>query len=165
MRRALLVAALLLPLVWLGTSIARHRAALDEASLWRIPISGYDPRDPLRGRYIQFSYAWDTVGDSTECDRPAGCDLCLERSAGTVRAVITPAGTSCPTRVDPHLSRIDISPALADQPPRFISRLFVSETSAPVLEQQLRDRPMVVVAALTPDGRLVNRRLEPGERM
>jgi len=37
----------------------------------------------------------------------------------------------------------------------------VSESSAPALEQMLRERPMQVITSLTADGRLVNRRLQP----
>ncbi|MBB4631698.1 hypothetical protein [Sphingosinicella soli] len=47
------------------------------------------------------------------------------------------------------------------EPPEFSSRIFVSETSAPKLEDMLRREPMVVVARLTRQGRLVNDRLEP----
>ncbi|MGL6044579.1 MAG: hypothetical protein ACRC1J_11710, partial [Sandaracinobacteroides sp.] len=62
----------------------------------------------------------------------------------------------------PLLSQIDVrnSPGFTG-PPRFSSRIFVSETSASLLEAQLREGPMMVVAALSPDGRLISRRIEP----
>jgi hypothetical protein len=162
MRRWALLVALLLPLLWLGASIVRNQSALGAADLWRIPITGYDPRDPLRGRYIEFAFAWEVKGDARECDRPQGCDICLQRDGAQVLAVISPVGSQCDSRVDLGLSRISVAPAFREaEATRFRSRIFVSEASAPRLEQQLRDTPMVMVAALTPDGRLVNRRIEP----
>ncbi len=163
MKRWGLLLALLLPLVWLGASIVRNQAALDEAKEWRIPIAGYDPRDPLRGRYIQFAYAWDVTGAAAACDRPEGCMLCLTRDEERVRAEVVSPDAICEARVDVRQSRIGVRPGFGDgEGPQFTSRLFVSETSAPELERQLQAGPMLVVAALAPDGRLINRRIEPG---
>lgn len=162
MRKWLLLAALLQPALWLGVGIASQERALSAAVEWRIPIEGYDPRDPLRGRYVQFSYNWTFAGDRTLCASPVGCHLCLSRSGDTVTAKPTYPSSQCRNQVNPALSQIDVRQGLAPaEPPRFTSRLYVSETSAPALEAQLRERPMVVVAALAPDGRLINRRLEP----
>lgn len=162
MKRWLFLAALLLPLVGLGSGIWRNQAALGAAEEWRIPITGADPRDLLRGRFISFAYAWDVKGFAAECERPEGCQLCLERAGESVRAVITPSGDRCPRRVDLGLSQISTRPPFReDEAIAFTSRIFVSEASAPLLEEQLRQGPMVVVAARTPDGRLVNRRIEP----
>lgn len=164
MKRAALIAALLLPFLVLGAGIARQQSALSGAQEWRIPISGYDPRDPLRGQYVAFVYDWRVAGDAAECDRPEGCDLCLERQDNAVSAVVVRAGSQCEGRVDLKLSRIDIRRSFRTDQMQFGSRIFVSETSAPALEQQLRTQPMVVVAALAPDGRLINRGIEPAHR-
>lgn len=162
MKRWLVPIVLLLPLVGLAAGIARQEAALDGASRWVIPITGYDPRDPLRGRFLRFAYAWQVEGDPGACARPRGCHLCLARRQGLVTATIEPPGAVCPNRVDPRLSRIDIDPGLGPRgQPAFTARIFVSEASAPRLEAQLRDVPMVVVARLAPDGRLMPERVEP----
>ncbi len=162
MKRWLLLAALLLPVIGLGTGIWRNQAALGQAELWRIPITGYDPRDPLRGRFIVFAYAWDVQGSAEQCEAPGGCQLCLEQAGDSVRAIITAKGESCPGRVDLDLSQISLrQPFREGETLAFTSRIFVSETSAPRLEQQLREGPMVVIGARTTDGRLVNRRIEP----
>jgi hypothetical protein len=166
MSRWLLLAALLLPALWLGAGIAQQERALGQAREWRIPIQGYDPRDPIRGQYIQFRYAWRLEGDPALCERPEGCRLCLAEADGTVVATATAPtpgqAKACAAAVDPRLSQIDVRPTFgANEPPSFTSRLFISEASAPELERQLRDRPMVVVAALAPGGRLINRRIEP----
>lgn len=158
--RMLLLAALVLPVLGITANILHHERALGGASIWRIPITGYDPRDPLRGQYLAFSYGWQVRGDERLCDAPQGCDLCLDREAGQVTAHIVAAGNQCAARVDLKASQIRVLPGFRATPPRFTARIYVSETSAPELEAQLRDRPMQVVAALTTNGRLVSRRVE-----
>jgi hypothetical protein len=157
-----LAAALALPLVGLAAGVAWQASGARGASEWRIPVAGYDPRDPLRGRYINFRYVWTVSGPAHLC-RDGGCDLCLEQGGTHVRAVAK--GASCPGRIDPaasHLSLVYAPEFGADgQPLAAMSRLFVSEASAPRLEAMLRAGPMVVRARLTRDGRLINDRLEP----
>jgi len=162
MKRWLLLAALLLPIVGLGAGIWRNQAALGQAEVWRIPITGYDPRDPLRGRFIVFAYDWDVQGNPAACEQKQGCQLCLEQAGQTVRAVVSSVGASCQSPVNLSLSQIDMrQPFRESEALTFTSRIFVSEASAPILEDQLRQGPMVVIAARTPEGRLVNRRVEP----
>lgn len=164
MRKWLLLAALVLPALWLGASAIQNERALGQAQEWRIPIEGYDPRDPLRGQYVRFTYAWGIEGDPQACQK-AACAICLSERGGSVVATISPADTACRFRVDPAASNIDIRPAFTPgQGVQFGSRIFVSEARAPELEEQLRQGPMVVVTALTPDGRLVNRWIEPATR-
>ena len=165
MKRWLLLAALLLPLIGLGSAIWRNQSALGEAELWRIPITGYDPRDPLRGRFIAFAYDWAVEGDPARCEQPQACQLCLRRDGEAVRATIMAKGAGCPSPVDLSLSQIGVrQPFREDESLQFTSRIFVSEARAPLLESQLQAGPMVVVAARTPDGRLVNRRIEPANQ-
>lgn len=161
MRKWLLLAALLLPVLWLGSTALLNERALGTASEWRIPIQGYDPRDPLRGQYVRFTYGWEVEGDEQLC-RSGSCAICLSQRADKVVATLSAPEAQCRQRVDPRASNIDIRPGFGDRPQLlFGSRLFVSEARAPELEEQLREGPMVVVAALAPDGRLINRRIEP----
>jgi len=160
MNRWLFALALLLPLAGLATSISVRQAALSGASEWAIPITGYDPRDPLRGRYIQFAYAWTVEGDARLC-RNQTCDLCLSQTPSGITATIIPQTSACTARVNLAASAITLETGFRpEEPPRFTSRIFVSESSAPKLEAQLREQPMRVVAMLTKDGRLVNRWVE-----
>lgn len=156
-----LAAALLLPLAGLAGGIALEETGARGATTWRIPVTGYDPRDPIRGRYIQFRYDWRIEGPAHLCRNPADCALCLEEGGEAVRVV--PAAETCPARIDHRASRIGImyAPEAAATPLAAASRLFVSERSAPRLERQLREQPMMIVARLTRDGRLINDRLEP----
>jgi hypothetical protein len=165
MKKWLLLATLLLPVAWLGASAVVNERALQTASEWRIPIDGYDPRDPLRGQYVRFSYGWTVQGEPRLC-QTAACTLCLAERDSSVVATISQPGADCRFRVDVPASSIEVRPTFVDGSGlQFTSRIFVSEARAPQLEAQLREGPMVVVAALTPDGRLVNRRIEPqGQR-
>jgi hypothetical protein len=163
MNRLLLAAALLLPLVGLGAGILAQERALGGATAWRIPITGYDPRDPVRGRFIEFAYGWELAGDPAACDTPAGCGLCLSREGQAVIATVASPGAQCPARVDPAASRLRLRYGFEGgrETRRFTGRLFVSEARAPSLEAELARGQAVVVADLTADGRLVNRRIEP----
>ena len=159
----LLLAALLLPIAWLGASAALQERALGQSREWRIPIDGYDPRDPLRGQYVRFAYGWALDGEPALCLRE-GCRLCLSDREGPVTATALPKAASCPFAVDLAASSIAVRPGFRGEAQvQFTSRIFVSEASAPLIEAQLRDRPVVVIAALTPDGRLVNRRIAPAD--
>lgn len=156
-RRGWLLLALLLPLLVLGGNILRHQFNLLGAAEWRIPVSGYDPRDPLRGRFVRFSYDWTLRGDARAC-LDGQCELCLLREDVGVVAQVRAPGAQCHARVDVAASRIGVRPGW---PPQFSSRIFISETSAPALEAQLRRQPMEVVAVVDRSGRLINRRLQP----
>ena len=164
MKRSLLAAVLALPIIGLGVSITAREAALRSATEWRIPVTGYDPRDPIRGRYIQFGYAWRLAGNAPAlCRTGVRCALCLEVSGGAVTATYRTAGAICANRVDTAASAIDVVPVAVSGAVnvQFSSRIFVSEASAPRLDAMLRKQSMVVVARLTNGGRLVNQRLEP----
>jgi hypothetical protein len=161
MKRLLLLLALLLPFVWFAASTVRNERQMAQGSEWRIPVSGADPRDLLRGHFIAFAYDWRLIGSTDICEQ-RGCDLCLSREGDQVTATFVERPALCPARVDVGRSQLEVRPRFSDDmPARIFSRIFVSETSAPELDARLRDGPMVVVATLAPDGRLINRRLEP----
>ena len=164
MKSPWLAAALILPLLVLGHGIWQHQSNLAAAGEWRIPISGYDPRDPLRGQYIRFTYDWELRGNSAPCLTEAGCNLCLTREEDRVIATVAQDREACPAFVDTRASALQAQRGFPAGHVAFRSRIFVSETSAPALEAQLREGPMEVVAALGPDGRLVNRRIGAAAR-
>lgn len=161
MRRWLILAAVALPVMGTLAGIAVREQALRGATEWRIPVTGYDPRDPLRGHYIAFSYDWTVRGNPALCRRQEDCQLCLEATGGQV--LVTAKGVRCAARIDLAASGITLTRfAQVDSGHiRAPARLWVSEASAPLLERQLREQPMVAVARLTRDGRLLAERLEP----
>lgn len=60
-RRFFLPLALLLPLAGLGLIWLMTDRESREGTEWDVPIAGYDPRDLLRGHYVQFRYDWPAV--------------------------------------------------------------------------------------------------------
>lgn len=160
MNRLLFAVAVALPVAGTIGGVARNEASLRGATEWRIPIDGYDPRDPLRGRYIQFSYIWGADGDARLCGDGDDCRLCLKD--GGERVSIVPPTVACAAPVDLMASGLKVFPTSGTQPGRLTAgtRLWVAEARGPQLERQLRSRPMVAVARLTRGGRLVADRLE-----
>ena len=157
MNRLWLAALLALPIAGLAVGIATRETALEGATEWRIPVSGYDPLDPIRGHYIEFVYDWKVAGDGASCKTGTACELCLGLPEDDVTVTVLAPDAQCANRIDVAASGI----AVMGPPPRFASRVFVSELRAPGLDQMLRTQPMVVVARLTSGGRLVNERIEP----
>ncbi len=63
-RRFLLPLALLLPLIGLALIWLQAERVSHQGSEWDVPIAGYDPRDLLRGHYVQFRYDWPGVAEN-----------------------------------------------------------------------------------------------------
>lgn len=61
--RFFLPMALLLPLFGLAMIWFLTDRNSDQGTEWDVPIAGYDPRDLLRGHYVQFRYDWPAVRD------------------------------------------------------------------------------------------------------
>lgn len=87
--RLSLAAALLLPLaasavIW-GTT--RHQAQRGEE--WLVPIVGYDPRDLLRGHFVQYRYDWPVDEDQRRQggDPAHASRLCIEGTVPEIRRV------------------------------------------------------------------------------
>jgi hypothetical protein len=87
-RRFFLPLALLLPLVGLGLIWLQTERESHQGSEWDVPIAGYDPRDLLRGHYVQFRYDWPGV---TENDIPtwygSQTGLCITGKAPRIEKV------------------------------------------------------------------------------
>lgn len=158
-RRWLVPVLALLPLVGMAASLTTHLLAERGATEWRIPVAGRDPRDLVRGHYAAFSYAWTVDGSIARCG--GGCVLCLQD--GGRRVVIAPATTACAGRIDPVASGLlrggrDFGASSTFEG----TRVWIPEAKATRIDQQLRAGKLVAVAKLTPDGRLIAKRLEPG---
>lgn len=80
-RRVAALVALLLPVVGTIGLIVRGELALRGAE-WRFKITGYDPRDLLRGHYLVYRIDWGERPVDSEC---ADCCLCLDRVEGEQR--------------------------------------------------------------------------------
>jgi hypothetical protein len=144
--------AVLVPILGLMGLIARAEIALRAGEAFRIPITGYDPRDLLHGHYLQYSYAFDWQGQSTcgvtQDGRPAaltpGCCVCLTRGAAEEA---TPAARQLDCdearRCDGWLHVEPLMPPL---------RYFVPEQHARQLEQALLSRRAALDVTCSPGG-------------
>jgi hypothetical protein len=52
------LAAAVLPLLGLAALWAQSDRTYHSGTEWEVPIAGYDPRDYLRGHYVEFQYDW-----------------------------------------------------------------------------------------------------------
>jgi hypothetical protein len=86
MRRSFIAVAVALPLVVLALGIVRSERHLADGRRWSFEVTGYDPRDLLRGHYIQYRLAFGEIdlpvvgaADGVPCDDETGetCCLCL----------------------------------------------------------------------------------------
>ncbi|MDB5687882.1 MAG: hypothetical protein JWR77_2471 [Rhizorhabdus sp.] len=88
--RMLWGAALLLPLIALAFTWATAYRMAQQGQEWLIPIKGYDPRDLLRGHYIQYRYDWPMAAgpdDLSNFDPAYAGALCVEGIAPHITRV------------------------------------------------------------------------------
>jgi uncharacterized membrane-anchored protein len=84
MQKNFAVFALVLMLLLPSLLLAKAMFERDSGQIWQVPITGYDPRDLLRGHYLNFRYDWDMVEtDHTQyCTAGRPCCLCLNERVG-----------------------------------------------------------------------------------
>lgn len=77
-------AALSLVLMVLLPSLLMVKAIYDRNNgvIWQVKMTGYDPRDLLRGHYLNFRYDWTMLdaASSEHCTTDKPCCLCLTRT-------------------------------------------------------------------------------------
>ena len=79
-QRLLLTAlVLILPLLVLGGIILQNEIGIGQAQVWRVKITGYDPRDMLIGHYLSFRFNWNLQSSINACPTGKNCCLCLEK--------------------------------------------------------------------------------------
>ena len=57
-KAARIAAILVVPLAGLAALWAQSETLSREGTDWEVPVQGYDPRDLLRGHYVEFQYDW-----------------------------------------------------------------------------------------------------------
>lgn len=124
------LAAVILPAAGLAALWATSDRTYHTGTEWEVPIQGYDPRDILRGHYVEFSYDWPGLGAFSGNGLET---LCLEGEAPLI------------TRVDVHETDADCAhPVRADTTGVYgwdaltRGRLYVDQNRAAKLEQELR---------------------------
>jgi hypothetical protein len=126
------LAAGILPLAGLAMLWAQSDRTYHTGTEWEVPIQGYDPRDYLRGHYVEFAYDWPGLGESDI----APSALCLVGEAPTL-ARVTPAPADKPCG-DGWVQSDSSGVYGWDSLNR--GRLYIGQERAAQLEQQLQNR-------------------------
>ncbi|WP_086606573.1 GDYXXLXY domain-containing protein [Erythrobacter donghaensis] len=131
-RLARLVAAVL-PLLGLGALWVQSDRTYHTGTEWEVPIMGYDPRDYLRGHYVEFSYDWPGSDNLGDIYYEA---LCLEGEAPTVERVrwLETDSEPCDHPVRRNPGGVYAEDGL------FSGRLYIGQARAAQLEEELRNR-------------------------
>lgn len=165
-RRLASLAAIALPLVGLAGMWASTEQWSRQGTDWLVPVEGYDPRDLLRGHYVQFRYAWpgaeepafDGAFPDGQGQYPFGG--CLEGTAPElerVRKLISEAEReACAAYLAPDEFGMFGGPDLPRE-----GRLYVAQTAGPELEQELRkgEQQGMIRVRLRSDGTLTPQEL------
>jgi uncharacterized membrane-anchored protein len=130
--RWLLVTALLLPLGTIVAGIVSAERHLAASSEWLFEIGGYDPRDLLRGHYIEFGLELHEGRAAGACADTAteACCYCLERRGTAIPPRVTRTTCSEAASCDGRL-RVDKATGT--------HRYYVPEQRAREIEMQLME--------------------------
>ena len=130
MIRAARLAAFALPLAGLAALWGWGDHLSRQGTDWLVPIAGYDPRDLLRGHYVQFSYDWPELSDAVE--GPA--ELCLHGAPPRLERITLPApGSQCA-----HLARAADADGGYPMGLR-MGRVYIAQTRSAELTRKLTD--------------------------
>ena len=131
MRRSFLAVAVVLPLVALTLAIVQSEHRLAEGRRWSFQVTGYDPRDLLRGHYIQYRVVLDEVdlpvygaGDGASCDDDTTDACCFCLSADWPGGPTTVERTAC------ELARSECDGALPLRYLGELERYYIAEERA-----------------------------------
>lgn len=144
MNRAGRLAAVILPLAGLAALWGLADYQSRQGTLWDVPITGYDPRDFLRGHYAEFQYDWPGLEDAATAAPPTG--LCLFGQAPvitrTIRADDKAALAACrnPARLD--------TGAVYGRESLQRGRLYLGQDRARQVDEQLRNRDQRAIVTI-----------------
>jgi uncharacterized membrane-anchored protein len=129
--------ALLLPIVAFAGLTVRAELSRASGPVFRVAITGYDPRDLLQGHYLRYRIQWPADGT---CDAVTCC-LCLRTSGVHTKVECSVAARTC----DAQLSR-----QMVEQGREF----FIQEDAGPALEQAIRREGGTMDLNVTPNGQI-----------
>ena len=130
MNRLMRLAAVVVPVLGLGALWTQSDRTYHQGTEWEVPIQGYDPRDYLRGHYVEFEYDWPGL----ELDQlMAPPQLCLVGAAPRIDRVAVPATGPCSRPLKAGESGVYGFGALSR------GRLYLGQDRAAQLEEQLRN--------------------------
>lgn len=163
MRNVLAMASLALPLIVLASLTGFHKYNEISARRFIIPIEGYDPRDALRGQYLQFNYVWPAnIGTDIGFEEGKTKSLCLDGSTADALTAkpIVEEYEDCKYSVILWQPRKEKYAYELQKTPRITGRFYLPENRAKTIERALFDtRYKMSVSATIDNGKLVPREL------
>lgn len=153
MMAALRLASLILPLLGLAALWGLSDYQSRQGSEWEVSIDGYDPRDLLRGHYVEFTYGWDGLEDGIGNGAPPA-RLCLEGTppGPPIALLVEGSFNDCEYPVEADFGGVYGAQSLIR------GRLYVGQERALELQEQLLDPDLQGVVRI----RLgTNRRITP----
>ncbi len=132
MIRAARLLAILAPVLGLAALWGMSDRTYHKGTEWEVPIQGYDPRDYLRGHYVEFAYDWPGVA---EIHTPPTEALCLSGKPPVIERVTEFSGEfACAHPVRAERSGVYGWAGLTR------GRLYLGQERAAKLDAQLRNR-------------------------
>jgi GDYXXLXY protein len=131
MNRLARLAAVIAPVLGLAALWGLSERTYYEGTDWEVPIQGYDPRDYLRGHYVEFSYDWPGIDERGWDIIPTM--LCLEGEAPKLVRVTADSSADCA-----HPLREGDAPA-SGRSVLMDGRLYLDQNRARALDEALRN--------------------------
>lgn len=143
---------ILLPVVAFLVLIARFEYQLYSGEHWIITVEGFDPRDLLRGQYLQFrmDFNWKVVPTMMDCGYSGKCCLLLEKNHGSH---INPLASLVSCQGHQNGGVIPGQLRHSDWFDIGMNRYYIPEAQAKDLEKLLRNKPCAVELVVAKGGR------------
>lgn len=159
-KRSLLFLSLLTPLLVLTSLVVKTELEIQHGKRLLLSIEGYDPRDYLRGHYINFRYRWEFDEEKTKRFTHSNFDyhrrdvhLCIPENKKVYPVLASQYVTDCNFRI---LGKLTTN----YHDPKFnfnfgIEKFYVPERYALLLERELGIKKGEVELAVNSQGRAV----------
>lgn len=162
MRKAMLILAILLPFIFMVGFMARSEYQIRHGTLWEIDIQGYDPRDILKGHYIDYRYRWNWDNKKLENFMKRKVSLyeenclCLEENESSIiNPVVYPIecneNVKCKAKLKGHL----VGNLKDNNFITGIEKFYIAEKKASSLERALRTKKASIQFRINHQGRAV----------
>ena len=147
MKNKRVILAVAIPFILLCLLIVRAEYHVKTGQQWNFKMTGYDPRDLLRGHYLQFRVEYDWQAARGSCSSSQTCCLCL-----TSTGEITPSvhKTSCST------AKTQCDGFMLSEHQQSLNRFYIAETEArraeKIVQQARRDNNAYITTSINNQG-------------
>jgi len=146
------IIALLIPILIIVGSIGKSEYQLATGEMWKFKISGYDPRDLLRGNYVMYQVEFDWEAGKKECSDKKDCCVCLKRKKDSLNSTKV-SKTSC------SLAAERCDGLIQERYLQTLRKYFIPEDKGKALEKVIRENDAEILVAISDDGHPVVRDL------